>query len=161
MAKRNAKKNPWFGPAMIAVAAAVVFMGWSAIKSEEPPRTGERITVYKSPTCGCCSGWIAHLRREGFDVETDSTQDMAAIKERYGIPGTAQSCHTAVIGDYVVEGHIPASVIADMLAERPDIKGIALPGMPDGSPGMPGRKTETWEILSLEHGGDVSLFTEL
>lgn len=112
------------------------------------------IQVYKAPTCGCCGGWVEHLREEGFDVETIDVNntDLVAVKQTRGVDTDLMSCHTAIVGDYVVEGHVPASDIARLLAERPDIAGLAVPGMPAGSPGMESASPEPYEVLTF--GGD-------
>ncbi|WP_339748686.1 DUF411 domain-containing protein [uncultured Maricaulis sp.] len=94
------------------------------------------VLVYKSPTCGCCNAWIAHLRESGFEVEPHDLDDMTVIKQRLTVPQEMWSCHTAIVENYVVEGHVPAAEITRMLAERPTIRGLAVPGMPAGSPGM-------------------------
>lgn len=110
------------------------------------------VTVYKSPTCGCCVNYIAMLRDSGYDVEVIETEDMVPIKEQYNIPRHMESCHTSIFGDYVVEGHMPLEVVEQLLEEKPDISGIALPDMPAGSPGMPGVKKGEWTIYSLTDG---------
>lgn len=112
----------------------------------------EKITVYKSPTCGCCEGWSDYMRQQGFEVEVISVADLDSIKSQYKIPSNLESCHTAIVGDYVVEGHIPIEVVDKMLKEKPQIDGIALPRMPSGSPGMPGPKRGEWLIYKLEDG---------
>lgn len=110
------------------------------------------ITVYKSPTCGCCHEWEAYLRRHGYTVRSIPTEDMAAVKEANEIPATAESCHTAIIDGYAVEGHVPVEAIEDLLTQRPAIDGIALPGMPAGSPGMGGAKDGPFQILAVTDG---------
>lgn len=94
------------------------------------------VTVRKHPTCGCCSVWIEHLREAGFPVQAQDVEDMAAVKDAAGVPQAMASCHTAEVGGYFVEGHVPAADIARLLRERPAAKGLAVPGMPLGSPGM-------------------------
>jgi hypothetical protein len=117
------------------------------------PGSAKEITVYKSPDCGCCVGHIAELQMDKWDVNTVSNKVMASsMKDRYNIPYNMQSCHTAVVGDYFVEGHVPLEVIDKLLEERPDIDGIALPGMPAGSPGMPGYKQGPFIIYALSNG---------
>jgi len=98
---------------------------------------GEAITVYKDPNCGCCTAWIEHLREAGYKVKAVDSDDMAAVKKRLGVPREMESCHTGVVdaSGQVVEGHVPASVLAKLLA-RPSVKGVAVPGMPVNSPGM-------------------------
>lgn len=100
------------------------------------------------------------MEDEGFSVETVRTSDISSIKARYGIPANMESCHTAVIGDYFVEGHVPEEIIQKMLSEQPDIDGIMLPRMPSGSPGMPGQKTGVWIIYQLKDG-EVSEYTRI
>lgn len=106
-------------------------------------------TVYKEPNCGCCNGYIAALEERGFTVEVKS-QDTRPIKEQYGIVTERQSCHTTVIGDYFIEGHVPISAVDKLLSEQPDIEGIGLPGMPLGTPGMPGIKQAPYEIYQKQ-----------
>ncbi len=110
------------------------------------------VDVYKSPTCGCCHEWEAYLRTHGYTVNSIPTDDMAAFKAEHRIPAAAQSCHTAIIGGYVVEGHVPVEAIEDLMAERPAVDGITLPGMPPGSPGMAGDQKGPFEVLALEDG---------
>jgi hypothetical protein len=122
----------------------------------------ETITLYKSYTCGCCTGWKSHMASNGYKVNVVNMQDkdMAAIKRKYGIPRSLETCHTAVIGDYIVEGHIPSKVVDKLLTEKPAIDVIAMAGMPSGSPGMPGPKNETWKIYSIKNG-KISMYDEL
>lgn len=117
-------------------------------------------TVYKAPNCGCCNGYIAELKKQGYEVDVKSTQDMGSIKEQYGIAEDKQSCHTTVIGDYFVEGHVPLAAVEKLLSERPDIDGIGLPGMPIGTPGMPGVKQAPYEIYQKK-GNDFTQFMTL
>ena len=107
------------------------------------------ISVSKDPNCGCCSGWVEHLRRAGFQTTVTNVSDLAAVKTRLGVPDELASCHTAEIGEYVIEGHVPASAIRRLLAERPMASGLAVPGMPVGSPGMevPGTPNETYAVI--------------
>jgi hypothetical protein len=97
-------------------------------------------TVWKSPTCGCCSGWVDYLKHNGYRVQVVEVDDVDPVKQRLGVPQTMQSCHTASIDGYVVEGHVPVEAIDMLLKQRPKVTGIAAPGMPSGSPGMPGPK---------------------
>ncbi|MEX2528836.1 MAG: DUF411 domain-containing protein [Gemmatimonadota bacterium] len=116
------------------------------------------IMVYMSPTCGCCSGWVDHLREDGFTVETSLIQDMASVKQEYGIPPVMGSCHTALVDGYLVEGHVPAPDIRRLLDERPDVRGIAVPGMPMGSPGMEGAFSEPYEVLTFDTDGRTTVW---
>jgi len=119
------------------------------------------LSVYKTPTCGCCTKWIEHLEAAGFRVEAKDLQSLALIKASNGVPRRLASCHTALIGGYVIEGHVPAGDIARLLEERPDVSGLAVPGMPLGSPGMEHpdpRRHETYEVLAFGADGRVSVF---
>ncbi len=115
------------------------------------------VTTYRSPTCGCCVGWEEYLKTAGFEVESVVTDDVTAIKDDLQIPDDMRSCHTAIIGDYFVEGHVPVEAIQKLLDEQPEIDGIALPGMVQGSPGMSGEKSEPFVIYSVS-GGSVDEF---
>jgi hypothetical protein len=117
---------------------------------------GKTVTLYKSPNCGCCSGHAAALEAAGFAVNIEMTNDLDAVKQEHSIPVDGASCHTSVIGDYVVEGHVPLEAIETLLSEKPEIAGIGLPGMPIGTPGMPGRKTAPYEVYKLSENGVMS-----
>lgn len=120
------------------------------------------VTVYKSPTCGCCAKWIDHLREEGFTVETNDVQDMRSIKKERGVPASLSSCHTGEVGGYVVEGHVPADDIKALLAQAPDAIGIAVPGMPIGSPGMEvaGQPAERYDVVMFREDGMAAVFAQ-
>ena len=118
------------------------------------------VTVYKSPTCGCCASWVDHLRANGFPVDVQDVEDLQAVKAEYGIPAPLQSCHTAVVDGYVVEGHVPAADVKRLLDERPDAGGLAVPGMPVGSPGMEqGDTVQPYDVLLLDDG-QTSVFAQ-
>src|SRR6185436_14671243 len=110
------------------------------------------ITVYKSATCGCCKLWVTHLKDNGFLTTAEDVDDLGAVKKKHGVPEALQSCHTALIDGYVVEGHVPADLIDRLLAERPQVLGIAVPGMPIGSPGMemPGRAADRYQVMTFD-----------
>ena len=129
--------------------------GWTTAPASPPPAVPAAVVVvevYKSPSCACCHEWEAYLRGLGYEIRSLPTDDMVAVKARFGLPQDAWSCHTAVIDGYAVEGHVPVEAIADLLATRPAIDGIALPGMPAGSPGMPGAKEAAFEVLAIDDG---------
>ena len=119
------------------------------------------VLVYKTPTCGCCSLWADHLREAGFEVETRDLNDLIPVKMDAGVPPRMSSCHTALIDGYVVEGHIPAEHVKRLLEERPDVVGIAVPGMPIGSPGMEGPGARPYQVLSWDRQGNVDVFAEV
>lgn len=122
---------------------------------------GKSVTLYKSPNCGCCTGHAKALEEAGFTVTIEETNDLDAIKQSNNIPADGASCHTSVIGDYVVEGHVPLEAIEKLLTEEPDIAGIGLPGMPIGTPGMPGRKVAPYEVYQLSTDGDMSPYVTI
>ena len=112
------------------------------------------LEVYKSPTCGCCGAWVDHMKENGYDVVVHEQQNLQSIKEKAGILPGQGSCHTAFIGDYVIEGHVPASDVDRLLAERPDAKGLTVPGMPVGSPGMEmGDRVDAYDVLLFDESG--------
>jgi hypothetical protein len=112
-----------------------------------------RVTLYKDPQCGCCEGYAAYLRKNGFTVEVKPTNDLAEISRKAGVPSELQGCHTTFVGGYVVDGHVPIKTIRKLLSERPAIAGITLPGMPTGSPGMTGQKTAPFKIYAVNKDG--------
>jgi len=107
-----------------------------------------KVVATKDPTCGCCSGWTDHIRAAGFPVEVIETADLSEVKTRLSIPRELASCHTAEVGGFVVEGHVPASVVKRLLDQKPDARGLAIPGMPVGSPGMEvkGEAPDTYDV---------------
>ena len=114
--------------------------------------TKEKLVVYQSPTCGCCSGWVTNMESNGMNVEAIKTNDMYNTKINAGIDMSLSSCHTGFISGYFIEGHVPFEAVEKLLKEQPDIDGIALPGMPIGTPGMPGDKDEPYVIYQLKDG---------
>ena len=121
------------------------------------------IEVHRSESCGCCGGHVEHLVAAGFEINEHVHADEAevpAMKRGLGIPDGVWSCHTSLVGGYAVEGHVPADVIATLLLERPEVDGIALPGMPAGSPGMPGEQAETWSFVTFVDGVQAGVLTE-
>jgi len=121
---------------------------------------GAAVQVYKDPTCGCCALWVEHLRKAGFTATVTDVDDMAAIKAKYGVPGRVRSCHTALVGGYVLEGHVPAEDVQRLLRQRPGIVGVGVPGMPIGSPGMEvaGVKPQKYDVLAFNKAGETHVF---
>lgn len=117
--------------------------------------------VWKTPACGCCTVWVDHMRDAGFTVETEDLRDLSEIKARLGVGWELSSCHTAVVDGYVVEGHVPASVVRRLLEERPQVVGIAVPGMPIGSPGMEGPNPEIYDVLTFDREGRTALYERI
>lgn len=145
--------------AYIAIALAVIAGAFLVFSGEEA--SGLTAEYYKSINCGCCDVHANYIDSKGFDTKVNNLQDVSGIKAQYNIPSELQSCHTVVIGDYFVEGHIPVEAINKMLEEQPDIAGIAMPGMPAGSPGMPGAKTRDFIIYSVNHDGSYQEFMRI
>ena len=110
------------------------------------------VEVFKTPSCGCCYGYVLFLEKEQFNVKETDMRSLHSIKKKYNIPLEMQSCHTTIIGKYFIEGHVPLEAVNKLLKERPNIDGIALPGMPIGTPGMPGKKEEPFVIYQLIDG---------
>ena len=112
----------------------------------------QSVEVFKTPSCGCCDGYVLFLEEENFKVKQTNMRSLYSIKKRHNIPLEMQSCHTTILGKYFIEGHVPLEAINKLLKEQPDIDGIALPGMPIGTPGMPGEKEEPFVIYQLVDG---------
>lgn len=123
------------------------------------PVWAAEVTVYKSPTCGCCTKWVEHLEQSGFEVKTYDVRDVVSYKVRMGVPPTLGSCHTALVDGYVIEGHVPADDIKRLLTQRPRVSGLAVPGMPVGSPGMEqGNRRDRYDVLSFTEDGATEVF---
>ena len=119
------------------------------------------IHVYKSPTCGCCTDWVDHLKENGFKVEVTESNNLNPIKIDAGLTPSLASCHTAFVGDYVIEGHVPANDIHRLIAQAPKAKGLSVPGMPAGSPGMEvGGRKDHYQVLMFNDSGQTKVFAE-
>jgi hypothetical protein len=117
--------------------------------------------VYRSPTCGCCGKWVDHVKAAGFSAAVHEIEDVSPVKAKGGVPGNLQSCHTALIGGYVIEGHVPADVIQQLLTDKPNITGLAVPGMPIGSPGMEqGARVDAYEVIAFTKDGKRSVYAK-
>src|SRR5262249_27429467 len=130
------------------VAMACVVQARLAFAAEEPS-----ITVHEDPSCGCCSGWVQHLQKAGFVTKVFDTNDIDAVKKRLGVPDDLAACHTAEVAGYLVEGHVPAPALKRLLSEKPGARGLAVPGMPVGSPGMEGGGPEPYEVVLFGPSG--------
>ncbi len=150
---------------VVSISASATFAEFSGGHSHSPHREQAIIrdtvemTVYKSPTCGCCRNWVEHVKRHGFSAVVKDTSELTAIKTRLGVPEHLRSCHTAVVAGYVIEGHVPADVIQRLLRERPDVVGIAVAGMPAGSPGMEtGGEPEHYDVIAFSRDGPPEVY---
>lgn len=141
-------RNKIIAVALVAIAA----LGTLAYLLTTSGANAEEVTLYKNPQCGCCEGYAAYLRENGFTVTVKPTHELVAMSREAGVPENFQGCHLSFIDDYVVSGHVPVNTVNRLLKERPDIKGITLPGMPTGSPGMGGAKTEPFTIYEIGSG---------
>jgi hypothetical protein len=120
---------------------------------------GDEVTLHKDPGCGCCGQWAEHMRANGFTVKEIDTNAMAEVKRAAGVPQALGSCHTARVGGYVIEGHVPAADVRRLLAERPKVVGLAAPGMPMGSPGMEGPyPSDRYDVVSFDADGNARVF---
>ena len=146
-------------PRFMLPLTAVVALG---IGGSEPGRVPvsppETVTVYKSPTCGCCSKWVDHLRAAGFTVVVHDTDNLDEVMTDFAVPRQLASCHTAKVGKYVVEGHVPADLIAKALREHPAIAGLAVPGMVAGSPGMEGGAAQHYDVVAWTAAGQTTVY---
>jgi hypothetical protein len=142
---------------LIALLAATGFAAPAHVHALDK---GPVITVYRDPNCGCCKNWIAHLVKHGFQVVDKTTAEMSEIKSGLGVPDDLQSCHTGVVNGYVIEGHVPAPDITRFLKEKPRAAGLAVPGMPVGSPGMEGSRTDRYDVISFEKNGKTRVFAK-
>jgi hypothetical protein len=116
------------------------------------------VSVYKSPTCGCCGKWIEHMQANGFAATTTNLPDVGPIKAKHGVPSALHSCHTSLVGGYVIEGHVPAEDIRRLLREKPAIVGLAAPGMPAGSPGMDVPNSPSYDVIAFDKAGNTKVF---
>ncbi|MBE9078107.1 DUF411 domain-containing protein [Romeria aff. gracilis LEGE 07310] len=154
----------------VGLAAAGVGLTGCTLAQGPEAETGEdgaqgvmtqELTVFRSPTCSCCGKWIEHMEAAGFQVQDEIAEDMTAVKQQYGVPANLASCHTTVADGYVIEGHIPAAYVQRLLTEKPDVAGIAVPGMPIGSPGMEsGDYVEPYTVFSFTEDGNTETFVE-
>jgi hypothetical protein len=141
-----------FTTSAFGAAAAVVLM----VAAAPAPRT--ELVVYKSASCGCCNSWVDYLRKQGFTVAAHDTSGMTAVKAELGVPDALASCHTAMVGGYVIEGHVPAADIQRLLKEHPRIVGLSVPGMVTGSPGMEGGTPEHYKVLAFDARGKATVY---
>lgn len=145
----------------LAVTASLLGGVWTTTDTAPEQTDSIEMVTYKSPNCGCCGAWARYTRQQGFENDVRDVSNMRSVKIDHDIPASVSSCHTTIVGDYVIEGHVPIEAIEKLLEEQPDIEGIALPGMPSGSPGMPGPKQGEWTIYALHEDGSTSTFMEM
>ena len=134
---------------------SVALFASSRIRGQQPPK----VEIYKDPTCGCCGQWVVHLQRAGFATAVTDVASIESVKIKNHVPPRLQSCHTALVGGYVIEGHVPATEIQRLLRERPKVVGLAVPGMPTGSPGMEGANGKPYDVVSFDAAGKASVYS--
>lgn len=117
------------------------------------------MTVWKTPWCGCCGKWVDHMKAAGFKVEVKETEDLGTVKRSAGIPERLQSCHTAKVGGYTIEGHVPAADVLKLLKSKLKVKGLAVPGMPSGSPGMENGQHDPYDVVAFTKDGKTQVFS--
>ena len=151
-------------PTML-VAAILSVGGLAPAHADDaaPAKAAQRpaVTVYKTPWCGCCGSWADHMRANGYAVMTHDMSDLDFVKKGAGVHESLQSCHTAIVDGYVIAGHVPAVAVDKLLRERPDVRGLAVPGMPIGSPGMEGPDPEAYDVLSFDKAGTPKVFMHI
>jgi hypothetical protein len=151
-------------PTVRTIALAVSFVALAlttAAARISPPEEAAKkpiITVYKDPGCGCCKNWIEHLKKHGYRVDAKDSPNMTEIKHTLGVPDRLTACHTAMVNGYLIEGHVPAADIDRLLAQKPRIAGLAVPGMPMGSPGMEGGPAQRYQVLTFDKSGKTGVF---
>ena len=162
MTKRQrsaASKKPtlWLGALGAVLIAAIASAVWLGQPTEAIADAD--IVVYKTPSCGCCVKWVDHLRENGLTVDVKNVNNTRSTQRKYGVPAQLGSCHTAVVGNYWVEGHVPADLVKILMTEKPtDIEGISVPGMPMGSPGMEGPNPQTYDVVAYQSDGETRVY---
>ncbi|WP_233575102.1 DUF411 domain-containing protein [Stagnimonas aquatica] len=162
MKKSSVSSLVWIGSVVLTIGAvlAAQYLREPSVPPVVAAAAPDTVVVYKSPTCGCCLKWVEHLQQAGFTVETHDEPQMSLVKTRLGVPEALGSCHTATVNGYVIEGHVPAEDIRQLLAKRPKAKGLAVPGMPIGSPGMEmGDRVDPYQTLLFDGQGRSSVFS--
>ena len=137
------------------LAIAFVILGALPAAAEEPAT----VTVWKSKWCGCCAGWVKHMTNAGFKVKVHETDTLDAVKKRLGIPEKLQSCHTATVAGYKIEGHVPPADVKRLLSLKPKVEGLAVPGMPSGSPGMENGERDPYDVVTFSRDGKTEVFS--
>jgi hypothetical protein len=140
---------------LIGSFALALSAQWSSSAQQKPT-----LSVFKTATCGCCSKWVDHMKAAGFETRVQDVDDISAVKQKLGVATEISSCHTAQVDGYVIEGHVPAESVQRLLKERPKVAGLAVPGMPMGSPGMevPGGQKDAYSVLAFEKDGKTSVY---
>jgi hypothetical protein len=139
------------------IFAVIACLGLFAVSSRSQS-SQQSVLVFKTPTCSCCGKWVEHLKANGFDVKVQEVDNTAAYRKQYRVPRGMESCHTAVVGGYAIEGHVPAKEIKRLLEEHSKLAGLALPGMPLGSPGMEGPRSDAYSVMGFDQDGQTLVY---
>ena len=147
-------------PTLVLVLLAAAGVA-SATRGAQQPAPAGIVTVYLTPYCGCCHSWIEHMQKAGFKVRAVDMEDLTEVKQASGVPMKLRTCHTAIVDGYVIEGHVPADLVKKLLAEKPKVTGLAVPGMPVGSPGMEqGDQKEPYDVLLFDKNGKTTVYAK-
>lgn len=155
---------PSVGRGMALLAGLLLLAGCNGERADPAAKApaveaDHEVLVYQNPQCGCCGKWVDYMREQGFEVRVLTEQDIVARRRQLGVPDHLASCHTAVVSGYLIEGHVPAGAVRQLLEERPEIAGLSVPGMPVGSPGMEmGEREDTYPVIAFDQAGDGRLF---
>ncbi|MGV3711260.1 MAG: DUF411 domain-containing protein [Gemmatimonas sp.] len=155
---QDSSRRQFLGALAKAAAAIVAVPAIAAPLRAATSAAPIEMKVWKDPNCGCCKEWIKHMQKAGFTVTSEDSTKMDAVKGRLGVPGALVSCHTATVADYVIEGHVPADVVQKMLREKPSARGLAVPGMPMGSPGMEGPTKDKYNVMLFDRLGKSTVY---
>jgi len=159
---KKGKKYFWIAGAVLLIILSWFFISNNGSNAEALQNFNGEVTIYKSGSCGCCDVWTSYFKgKSKLDANVIDQYDLSPVKTQLGVPSALESCHTTKVGNYFVEGHIPAEAINKLIEEQPDIKGIAMPGMPDGSPGMPGAKTGDFVIYAVNNDGSYEEYMRI
>lgn len=150
-------RRTFLGVAVAGTAGALLSRRLPALPAGIAP---PRMVLYKSPSCGCCKAWQDHVQKAGFVVEAHDVPDVDPYKAKHGVPLLLSSCHTGIVGGYAIEGHVPADLIQKLLKERPKVVGLAVPGMPMGSPGMEGPTKDAYDVLAFTKDGKTRVYAK-
>ena len=156
MKSKQLKVLFWLIPIILFAGSLTIFFLPGNLKNDGPD-----VVVYKSPTCGCCKKWINHLQDNGFNVKAVNMQNVSLIKKQHGVRPQLASCHTALVNGYTIEGHVPADDIYRLLKEKPEVKGLTVPGMPIGSPGMEqGNRKDPYAVYTFKQNGETTVYSK-
>jgi len=148
-------RREWLVTAGLGVVAGVSL---ARVRALAATADGAQLTVYKDAGCGCCKQWVEHMKRAGFTVTAHDVNDIGAVKRDMGVPPSLASFHTGVVSGYLVEGHVPADLVQQMLATKASFMGLAVPGMPMGSPGMEGPRKDPYDVIAFEKTGKTTVY---